>query len=203
MKRILLAIVGLLTVSAGAEAQSNDQMIQRALAPLSPREAGSAAVIRFNPDGSYVTLKEGTNAWACYDRSGEPGWAAFSVQCTNVGNLERLAQNRRFAAQAAGDREVLAALVSQAQQNGTRVMPEFGAVWISMDGADQASASCGMTVAVANATAETLPFPTNSRAGGVYLMDAGTTEAHLMVPTWALRWDCACRRSSANGGRAQ
>jgi len=182
MKRIIVAVVAVLAASAGAEAQSTDQIVQRSLAPLSARAAGDAAVIAFNADGTYRTLREGTNAWVCYDRSGQQGSPAFAVQCTNTGNLARLAQNRQFAAQAAGDREALAALVSAAEANGTRVQAEFGSVWISMNGPDQASAGRHMTVAVPNATAASLGFPDNGRAGGIWIMAGGTSEAHLMVP---------------------
>ena len=40
---------------------------------------------------------------------------------------------------------------------------------------------CG-TVAVPGATAESLGFPDNNKQGGVWLMNAGTTTAHLMIP---------------------
>jgi hypothetical protein len=182
MKRIIIALVGVLAASAGAEAQSNDQVIQRAIAPLSARNAGGAAVVRFNADGSYTTLREGSNAFVCYDRSGQAGAAAFAVQCTNTGNLARLVQNRQFAAQAAGDRAAMSALVAAADANGTRVMPEFGSVWISMNGENQASAGTHTTFAVPNATTATLGLPDNGRSGGIWIMGAGTSEAHLMIP---------------------
>jgi hypothetical protein len=182
MNRIIVALFGVLVVSATAEAQSADQVVQRSLAPLAERQAAGAAVIRWNADGSYATLKEGTNAFVCYDRSGEPGRAAFAVQCTNTGNLARLTQNRQFDRQAAGDRAALTALVSAAEANGTRVMPEFGSVWISMNGESQASASSHTTFAVPNATTATLGLPENGRAGGIWIMSSGTSEAHLMIP---------------------
>jgi len=181
MKRIIIALVGVLAASTGVDAQSNAETIQRATAPLSARNAGGAAVISFNADGSYTTLREGTNAFVCYDRSGQGG-AAFAVQCTNTGNLPRLVQNRQFAAQAMGDRARNAELVAAAVANGTRVQPEFGSVWISMNGEDQASAGTHTTFAVPNATTATLGFPENGRSGGIWIMAGGTSEAHLMIP---------------------
>jgi hypothetical protein len=182
MKRFLLALMGVLAASSGIEAQSNDQMVQRALAPLSGRAAEGATVVRWNDDHSHTTLKEGSNGYVCYDRSSDPGRPAFAVQCTNLGNLERVAQNRRFAAEAMGDREVNGRLVAEAEANGTRVPAVFGSVWISMNGNDQASAGRHVTVAVPGATAESLGFPDNGRSGGVWIMAGGTSEAHLMVP---------------------
>lgn len=182
MKRMIVAVLGVLAASAGAEAQSTDEIIQRALAPLSARQAEGAAVVQWNADHSYTTLKEGTNALVCYDRSSDPGRPAFAVQCTSVGNLERVAQNRRFAAEAAGDRELNARLVAEAEANGTRVPAVFGSLWLTMNGADQASAGRHVTAAVPGATAASLGFPDNPRAGGVWIMAGGTSEAHLMLP---------------------
>jgi hypothetical protein len=182
MKRILVALLAVLATSTGLEAQSNDQIIQKAIAPLSARSAGGAAVIRWESDGSYTTLREGSNAFVCYDRSGLPGQAAFAVQCTNVGNLPRLAQNRAFAAQAAGDRAANGALVAAAEANGTRVQPEFGSVWMSMNGESQAAAGTHTTFAAPNATTASLGFPENGRSGGIWIMGAGTDAAHLMIP---------------------
>ncbi len=181
MKRILTAVIGLLVVATTAEAQSTQQTIQRALAPLSGRNAEGAAVVQWNADHSYTTLKEGDNGWVCYDRSSDAGRPAFAVQCTNIGNLERVAQNRRFAAQAMGDREVNSRLVAEAEAGGSRVPPVFGSMWINMNGPDQASAGTHVTVAVPGATAQSIGFPDRPMAG-LWLMAAGTSEAHLMVP---------------------
>ena len=181
MKRITLAAFAMLAVASQAQAQSPE--VQRALAPLSGRNAQGAAVVHFNADGSYTTLKEGTNAWVCYDRSSDPGRPAFAVQCTNTGNLDRLVQNRKFAAQAMGDGDVLERLVAEAQANGSRVPAVFGSLWISMNGQDQASAGKHTTAAVPMATSATLGgIPNNPRAGGLWVMDEGTSEAHLMLP---------------------
>lgn len=181
MKRIILTLLALLSLGSGVEAQSNAETIERALAPLMGRAREGAAVIRFNADQSYTTLKEGTNAWVCYDRSGEPGRAAFAVQCTNTGNLPRLQQNRRLEA-AAADRDALRASVAAADSGGDRVDAVYGSVWISMNGQDMASASRHVTVAVPNATTESTGLPDNGQAGGAYIMAAGTSEAHIMVP---------------------
>lgn len=181
MKRIILAIVGVLVLAAGADAQTPAQTIERALAPLTGRVRDGAAVIRFNADQSYTTLKEGTNSWVCYDRSGEPGRAAFAVQCTNTGNLPRLVQNRKLEF-AAADRDALRASVAAADSEGDRIEAAYGSVWVAMNGQDMASATKHTTVAVPYATAASTGFPENGQAGGLWIMAGGTSEAHLMVP---------------------
>ncbi len=181
MKRIILAVLGVLTVSAGADAQSTAQTIERALLAAPARAREAATVIQWNSDYTHRTLPEGTSQLVCYDRSGDPGQRPFAVQCTVLGNLDRVAQNRRFAAEG-GDPAGTRALVAAAAANGTRAMVVFGSVWISVSGADQASAGSHMTVAMPGATEASSGFPESGRGGGAFLMAAGTTEAHLMTP---------------------
>lgn len=183
MKRIILAVAGVLTVSAGAEAQTTAQMIEKALipAPTNPRVRDAITVIKWNADHTYETLREGTNQLVCFDRSGTPGHAAFAVQCTVLGNLDRVAQNRRLEAEG-GDRRGTSALVNAAVENDTRVPIEYGSVWIAIDGEDEASAHLHTTIAVPGATTESSGFSESGRAGGIWIMGAGTDGAHLMIP---------------------
>jgi hypothetical protein len=181
MKRTLLLLVGVLSVPMAVEAQSAAQTIERALAAAPARSAADATVIRWNTDYTYETLQEGSNTWVCYDRSDEARRAAFDVQCTSLTNLDRVAQNRRFRVESA-DRESENAMIAAAEANGTRVAPEFGSPFISARGQDQASAGRHMTIAVPGATSASTGLPDNGRAGGAFIMGAGTGAAHIMTP---------------------
>ncbi len=179
MTRIVLIVVGLLVVSTSVYAQTTAETIERALAAAPQRAREATAVIQWNDDYTYETLKEGTNRLVCYDRSGFPGRKQpFSVQCTSVANLPRLAQSRKALAENADGEGVLDGY----EADGTRVQPEFGSVWISMDGPDQAGARIHTTVAVPGATADSLGLPDNRDQGGAWIMRAGTSEAHIMIP---------------------
>ena len=103
------------------------------------------------------------------------------MQCTSLGNLDRVAQNRRFQAESE-NAEAMQAMLDAAEANETRVKPEYGSVWISMNGPDQASARIHTTIAVPGATTESTGLPDNRRQGGAWIMDAGTTTAHIMTP---------------------
>ncbi|MGH9386971.1 MAG: hypothetical protein ACRD2N_22105 [Vicinamibacterales bacterium] len=176
-----LITFGALAISIGAVAQTPaDPAIEKALlaAPRQAREG--AAVIKWKADLTYDTLKPGTNRVVCYDQSGEPGEQPFSVHCTSVGNLERIAQNRKFETQA--DRKIRQAALDAAEKDGARVKPEFGSVWYTLSGPDQANARLHLTVAVPGATAASMGLPDNNKQGGVWIMNAGTSTAHLMVP---------------------
>ena len=180
MRRFVLAVLGVLVVSTSAFSQTKEESIERALAAAPRQMHDAATVIKWNPDFTYETLKKGTNRLVCYDRSGEPGRQPFAVQCTNIGNLDRVAQNRKFEAET--DTAKRKAMIEAAEANGTRVKPEYGSVWLSMSGPDQAHARIHTTIAVPGATTQSTGLPDNPSQGGVWIMNAGTTTAHIMTP---------------------
>jgi hypothetical protein len=193
MKRIALFVLGIMAVSIGASAQGG----RGAPAPPPALEAGAsqadvdkallaapanlkdqATVIKWKPDFTYDTLRKGTNRLVCYDRSGFPSQQPFSVECTSVANLDRAAQNLKF--EAMGDKKQ--AMLDAAEKDGTRVKPEFGSVWYHQMGPDREHPRAHMTIAVPGATTQSIGLPDNARQGGVWIMNAGTTTAHLMTP---------------------
>lgn len=180
MKRIVLFALGVMAVSTSALAQAPAEAIETALlaAPASLRAA--ATVIKWKPDYTYDTLKKGTSRIVCYDRSGLPGQQAFSLECTSVANLDRVAQNLK--AEAVGDRAKSEAMLNEMEKNGTRVKPEFGSVFYNLGGADKERARTHTTIAVPGATTASLGLPEDNKTGGVWIMNAGTSTAHLMTP---------------------
>ena len=180
MKQIIL-VVGLLSIPAGANAQTVAETIDGALAAAPGRAREATAVIKWHSDYTYETLKEGTNRLVCYDRSGEHRRRPFAVQCTSVANRDRVAQNRRFRAESA-DAQAERAMVAAAEADGSRVLPEYGSLWIQMEGTDRASARIHTTIAVPGATTESTGLPDTRTAGGAYIMNAGTSGAHIMTP---------------------
>ena len=102
-------------------------------APANLRDG--ATIVKWKADFTYDTVKKGTNHLVCYDRSGFPGQQPFSIECTTMGNLDRVAQNLKF--EAAGDKTKSKALVDAAEKDGTRVKPEFGSVWYHLMGPDR------------------------------------------------------------------
>jgi hypothetical protein len=180
MKRIIPIVFSVLAVSSGVSAQATAEITDRALAAAPRQLRDEATVIKWNADNTYETLKKGTNRLLCYDRSGEPGRQPFAVQCTSIANLERVAQNRKF--EAMSDMAARQAALDAAEKNGTRVKPEYGSVWYDMNGPDQAHARIHVTIAVPGATTTSTGLPDNPKQGGVWIMNAGTTTAHIMTP---------------------
>ena len=193
MKRIALFVLGVMAVSTSVLAQggrgtpapppplepgASQADVDKALLAAPAQMKDQATVIKWKPDQTYDTLRKGTNRLVCYDRSGFPGQQAFSLECTMLGNLDRAAQNLKF--EAMGDRKQ--AMLDAAEKDGTRVKPEFGSVWYTMNGPDKATARIHVTIAVPGATTQSMGLPSDNKQGGVWIMNAGTTTAHLMTP---------------------
>jgi hypothetical protein len=179
MKRILPIALSILAASVSAFAQAPDQAaIDKALMAAPAQLKAGATVIKWKADLTYDTLKKGNNRLVCYDRSGLPGQQAFSLECTSLGNLDRAAQNLKF--EAMGDKKQ--AMLDAAEKDGTRVKPEYGSVWYHLMGADAEHTRTHMTIAVPGATTQSTGLPDNNKQGGVWIMNAGTTTAHLMTP---------------------
>lgn len=180
MKRAIAIGSGLLALAASGLAQTPDDSVQRALAAAPRQMKDAATVIKWKADGTYDTLKKGTNRLVCYDRSGESGRQPFAVQCTSIGNLDRVAQNQKFEANT--DTKARQAALDAAEKDGSRVKPEYGSVWYDMNGPDQEHAHVHVTIAVPGATSQSTGLPENNKQGGAWLMNAGTTTAHIMTP---------------------
>ena len=196
MKRIALLILGVMAVSTGAQAQgrggapppppplapgASQGDVDKALLAAPANMKDQATVIKWKPDFTYDTLRKGTNRLVCYDRSGFPQQQPFSIQCTSIANLDREVQNLK--AEAAGDRTKSEAILNAMEKDGTRVKPEYGSLWHILAGPDREHARPHhSTVAVPGATTQSTGLPDNPRQGGAWIMNAGTTTAHIMIP---------------------
>jgi hypothetical protein len=182
MKRIVPIALSILAVSASAFAQAPTDPVQKALMAAPARaKKEDITVIKWKPDFTYDTLQKGASAGlVCYDLSGWPNHPAFMLECTSIGNLPRVAQNLK--AEAMGDRKASEAALLAEEKDGTRVKPEFGSAWIHVMGPDADHARTHLTIAVPGATAQSLGVPDKPNPTGIWIMGAGTTTAHLMMP---------------------
>jgi hypothetical protein len=128
----------------------------------------------------YETLRKGTNRLMCYDRSGQPGQQPFAVECTSISNLDHVAQNLKL--EAIPDKKASLAAFDAAEKDDTRVKPEFGSVWYHLNGVDAGHTRSHVTIAVPGATGQSLGLPEDSKQGTMWIMNAGTPTAPLMIP---------------------
>ncbi len=181
---LALALLCLVPLVIGSPAaQSDDDAIATALMAAPPALAANAMVIRLDDAGDYEVLREGDNDLVCWDRSDQPNMS-FSVQCTSVGNLPRIRQNRAWAMSGQSAEETRA-MQEAAEADGTREVSVYGSMYYTVAGADKESANLHMTIAVPYATGETLGGLAEEGSytrAGTWVMQAGTSSAHIMLP---------------------
>jgi hypothetical protein len=194
MRHITLVLLGVLAVSTAALAQrqggappppplapgASQADVDKALLAAPPGLKDQATVIKWKADFTYDTLRKGTNRLVCFDLSGWPLEQPFSVECTSIANVDRKAENLR--AEAAADRKKSEAMLDAMEKSGTRLKPEYGSVWYELGGANQQSAHGHRMIAVPGATTQSTGLPDNPKAGGAWIMNAGTLKAHIMIP---------------------
>jgi hypothetical protein len=183
MKRVALIAVAATTLATGAWAQSPSQSaIDTAVLAAPANMKDAVMVIKWKPDYTYDVLRPASNnnKLVCFDKSGLPGQQPFSIECTSQANLPRVAQNLKFEAEP--DRAKRTAAIAAADKAGTRVKAEYGSVWLHLMGPSKEMARPHKTIALPGATAASTGLPDNGNAGGAWVMQAGTSEAHLMVP---------------------
>jgi hypothetical protein len=180
MKRTVMIILSVLAFSAIASAQASQEELDKALLPAPGNLKAGATVIKWKSDFTYDTLRKGTNRLVCYDRSGQPGQQPFAAECTSLGNLDRVAQSLKI--EAMGDKDKVRAAFEAAEKDGKWAKPEFGSVWYHVSGPSKEQTRTHVTVAVPGATEKTMGLPENGQKGGVWIMNAGTSAAHLMTP---------------------
>ena len=181
MKRMFIFVLSVFAIAPNAYAQSDAELIEQALAAAPRRASDNASVVKWSADHTYNTIKEGTNQVVCYSRADQRDRPPFAVQCTSLANLDRVSQNRKFRAESS-DAEGERGLVASAAADGSRVEVEFGSWFRSMNGENRESAGVHTTIAMPGSTMASTGFPESRDQGGAYIMAAGTTEAHLMVP---------------------
>jgi hypothetical protein len=103
------------------------------------------------------------------------------VECTSLENLPRVAQSLKIEA-ANPDKKAQTAAFEAAEKAGMWTKPEFGSVWYHLTGADAEHTRTHVTIAVPGATEKTMGLPESGAKGGVWIMNAGSSAAHLMTP---------------------
>ena len=177
MRRVFLLGLVVTALPSALDAQSVDEQIARAVMAAPANLQADAAVITFDESGEIVVVREGSNGLMCWDSSNEPGrQGMFNAQCTSELNRTRVKQNHQFS-HAGGTPEEIQALFDRAEEDGTHELPVYGTMYYHwIDGRPHT------TIAVPLATEENSRIPQASRSDAMWIMDAGTSGAHLMIP---------------------
>lgn len=180
MKRMTFFLVSILAFSAIAFGQASTPEIDKALLPAPAQMKAAATIIKWKSDFTYDTVRKGTNRLVCYERPVAPGGQPFSVECTSIANLERVAQSLKM--ETIVDTNERRAAFEAAEKAGRWTKPEYGSIFYNLTGADQATARSHATISMPGATKATLGLPEDGTQGGGWIMNAGTSAAHIMMP---------------------
>lgn len=180
MRITILAAAVMLTLAGSSTAQSQDPALEKALLAAPRQLKDAATVIKWKSDFTYDTLRKGTNRLVCYERPVQPGQQPFSVECTSIANLERVAQSLKT--ETIADPKERRAAFEAMEKAGKWTKPEFGSVFYNLSGASQEQARSHVTISVPGATTQTLGLPEDASKGGVWIMNAGSSAAHIMTP---------------------
>jgi hypothetical protein len=177
---MIIAAAVMLTLAGSSTAQSQDPALEKALLAAPRQLKDAATVIKWKSDFTYDTLRKGTNRLVCYERPVQPGQQPFSVECTSIANLERVAQSLKT--ETIADPKERQAAFEAMEKAGKWTKPEFGSVFYNLTGASQEQARSHVTISVPGATTQTLGLPEDASKGGVWIMNAGSSAAHIMTP---------------------
>ena len=180
MKLKVFSVALILAFACSAAVSAQDPALEKALLAAPQQMKAATTVIKWKSDFTYETLRKGTNRLVCYERPVQPGQPPFSVECTSIANLERVAQSLKT--ETIADPMERRAAFEAMEKAGKWTKPEFGSVFYNLQGQDQATARSHVTIAVPGATKQTLGLPEDANQGGVWIMNPGTSAAHLMTP---------------------
>lgn len=179
---LLLFSAGLL-VAAQANAQSQAQIIAKALSPLPEDLRADATVYTYDETtGERITLKEGTNHVEC-----RPTDAEGFTRCNPIYLRGRNDLTAKLRAQGL-EGDALTAAVQEAEDEGRIAPRRFGSLsYRRFDTPDRIQYL--FVVSLPGATPEELGMPTGPQRnnalagkGTPWMMRPGTPGAHLMIP---------------------
>jgi hypothetical protein len=179
---IILAVAGLL-ISFQASAQSQSQIIAKALSPLPEDLRSDATVYTYDEaTGERITLKEGTNHVEC-----RPTDAEGFTRCNPIYLRGRNDLSAKLQAQGL-EGDALTAALQEAEDEGRIAPRRFGSLsYRRFDTPDRIQYL--FVVSLPNATPESLGMPTGPQRdnalagrGTPWMMRPGTPGAHLMIP---------------------
>jgi len=178
MRSTLVACIFILGATIAVNTQTNEQKISDAVKALPESLRDGAAVVEYDADGYRTVLREGSNSLVC--EPDDPKLEGFRVGCYHQNRIARLNFERQLAATGKSAAEIFQARSAKVD-TGLLPLPVAGQMAYFLAGADEASATPTRSVRLPYATAESTGLPTERGQDGVWLMQAGTNRAHIMI----------------------
>ncbi len=179
MKRVALTCTILVVIANLASGQTTEEKISRAIQALPESMRAGASVVEYDAMGYRTVLREGTNSLVC--EPDDPTVEGFRVTCYHQNRIARLNFERQLAASGKSAAEVFQTRSAKVDA-GELPLPVAGQMGYFLGGANEASAVPTRSVRLPYATAASTGLPTGTdESEGVWLMQAGTNRAHIMI----------------------
>ena len=186
MKTSFVLVVLLAPIAArAADVLPADKQIAAAIQAAPEDRRAGATVLGYDPGGTLVTLRKGTNDLICL--ADDPGVDGFSVACYHKDLEPFMARGRELRAQGITDDKVRAETRWKEITSGKLAMPKEPRTLYVLTGkfdlttGQIADAYTRWVLYWPFATAESTGLSTKPTASGPWLMDAGTPGAHVMI----------------------
>lgn len=188
MKKILLMLCSIFSVSALYSQQTNNAVITLALMAAPAELKDGASVYSISPKGELVVIRAGKNDLICL--ADDPNQPGLNVSCYQKDLEPFMARGRQLKLEGKNHTEIFD-IREKEVKDGKLKMPKNPSalyVYTSQDG--QFSAETGevkkgylrYVVYIPFATAESTGLPLSPSAPGMpWIMDPGTHRAHIMI----------------------
>lgn len=175
-------MVGVATLASAEKMEDTrtvEDKITQAVKPLPESMRDGATVVEYDAQGYRTILREGTNSMVC--EPDDPSTEGFRVSCYHKYRIARLNFEHQLAATGMDPKEVFKARSAKVDA-ALLPLPVAGQMSYGLYGDTEAAARPGRSIRVPYATADSTGLPTErDEDEGIWLMQAGTNRAHIMV----------------------
>lgn len=181
---LLVFPAAFLASAFAADIPSAEWQIKTAVLAAPEAARAAATVLGYDPSGTVVTLRPGTNNLICL--ADDPKQTGFSVACYYKDLEPFMARGRELQGQGKKGPEIIK-IREEDVKAGKFKMPERGVLNVTTGKVDEATGEVTelytrYVVYIPYATPETTGIPLAPLSpGGPWLMDPGTHRAHIMI----------------------
>jgi hypothetical protein len=174
---VLLALAAAFVGNAHAEEKSVEQQISEALMPLPEDLRSGAAVIGYNAESEEIMLRRGSTDFTC---TADSPAAGFFVACFPNIVGEYRSRSAELLATGIPENEYRD-IVSAEIDAGTLLVPDRSVIYY-LSGPNLENALPLLAIYLPGATADSTGLSTMPNPFRPWLMFAGTSAAHIMIP---------------------
>ena len=179
MKKVILGLTILTSLSTFAQVSPSDQQLKEAVLALPEVDRANAKVWGYNTDGEMLVLQKGGSGYVCL--ADDPNKKGFSVSCYHQDLEPFMARGRQLQKENKTFKEIFDMREAEAKK-GKLKMPKNPSTLHILSGESLEKANYRYVVYIPWATAASTGLPLKEVVPGApWIMDPGTHRAHIMI----------------------